>query len=87
MTARTAYTFSVRYLWDEKGRALREAVNRAHEVYTRAAETSRALLAAPVSADTAQIIDDAARVEHQALEEYTEALRAFNEYANQKRYV
>jgi hypothetical protein len=75
----------MKYLWDEKGRALREAVNRAHEIYTRASETSKSLLTSgPINADMAQRIADAAKEEHQTLEDYTKTLRAFNDYANRR---
>jgi hypothetical protein len=78
----------MRHLWDDKARELREAVARAHVAYTRAAEKSNEVLkdvpsGLPHSAEMRRITD-AANAERHALEQYTEALRAFNDYANQK---
>ena len=78
----------MRYLWDEKGRELRAAVTRAHEAYTRAAEASKAILENPPTPPDAAYSEQVAAIaqaEHRALEEYTEALRAFNDHANQKK--
>jgi len=77
----------MRHLWDDTARELREAVARAHVAYTRAAEVSNEVLkdvpsGLPHSAEMRRITN-AANAEH-ALEQYTKALRAFNDYANQK---
>lgn len=78
----------MRHLWDDKAKELREAANRAHVAYTRAAAASKAILADVPSGlphpDGIQRITNAANAERHALEEYVEALRAFNDYANQK---
>jgi hypothetical protein len=78
----------MRHLWDDKARELREAVTRAHIAYTRAAKASKAIIEDVPSGlphpDGAQRIANAANAERRALEEYVKALRAFNDYANQK---
>ena len=78
----------MKYLWDEKGRALRQAVDLAHAAYMSAAEASRAILAdfpphLP-DPDGTQRIRNAANAERHALDEYVKALRAFNDYVNPK---
>jgi hypothetical protein len=78
----------MKYLWDEKARELREAVNHAHKAYTGASETSKAIIKEGPSAlphpDGVQRLANAANKERHALDEYVKALRAFNDYVNQK---
>jgi len=81
----------MKYLWDEKGRALRQAVDLAHAAYRRAAETSKEILADFPSRlpdpDGTQRIRNAASAERHALDEYMKALRAFNDYATKSRRI
>ena len=78
----------MKYLWDEHARSLREAVIHAHEVYIRAAKESMAIMKDVPSGlphpDGAQRITNTANAERHALEEYVKAMRAFNDYVNQK---
>ena len=78
----------VKYLWDDQARALREAVHRARDAYTRAVQKSKEVINDTPSglpyADGVQRITNAAKEERVALEEYLRALRAFNDHANRK---
>jgi DNA-binding NtrC family response regulator len=69
-------------------RELREAVHRAHDAYTRAAQKSKAIRDDAPSLlphfDGVRRITNAAKEERAALEEYLRALRAFNDHANRK---
>jgi hypothetical protein len=79
----------MKYLWDERGRELREALKSAHEAYIRASEASKAIIKEGPSAlphpDGMQRLVNAANEERHALDEYVKALRAFNDYVNPKK--
>src|SRR5215471_17181302 len=82
----------MKYLWDDIAREMREAVNRAHAAYNQASEASKAILRDVPSGlphpdgmqHGMQRITDAANEERHALDAYVKALRAFNDYVNQK---
>jgi hypothetical protein len=79
----------MKYLWDDRARELREVVTSAHNAYTQAAAVSKAIIQDVPSGlphpDGTQRIVNAAKAERHALDEYVRALKAFNDYVNQRR--
>ena len=73
--------------WDDKARELKEAVLRTHTEYLAAAERFKEIVKEGPSLpqpDGVHRMENAARVERFALQEYMKALKSFNDYGNRK---